>query len=115
MSAAEKFFTKVANDVLQASEQLATRMEEGINAILTGNIDGSKSRSGDAVNGGGETGQDSGEFANSGNGDDFEIMDDENFDDGSFSPLHNIAENVVGDIMNSQVRSQHRVMSRASR
>lgn len=34
--AAERFFTKIANDVLQASEQIATRMEEGLGVVFRG-------------------------------------------------------------------------------
>lgn len=32
--AAERFFTKIANDVLDASEQIATRMEEGLGVVF---------------------------------------------------------------------------------
>jgi hypothetical protein len=34
--AAERFFTKIANDVLEASEQIAARMEEGLGVVFGG-------------------------------------------------------------------------------
>src|SRR5687767_11704096 len=34
--AAERFFTKIANEVLQATEHVSTRMEEGLTAMLKG-------------------------------------------------------------------------------
>jgi hypothetical protein len=36
--AAENFLTKIANDVLQAADNVATRMEEGLSVIMTGGL-----------------------------------------------------------------------------
>jgi hypothetical protein len=98
---AERFFTKVANDVLAASEQLSNRLEDGIAAILTGDL-ALKQKEGDA-GAGSSSGSGAGsvppqyehEFD-----DQFEIPEEEL----RHNPLQGIAESVVGDIMGGQVR-----------
>lgn len=101
MAAAERFFTKVANDVLEASEKISTRLEEGLSALMAG---------GAGEGAGGGTGADTG-TAGGGNGreEDFEILDDAEdigMMDGAEmkhgSPLEGIAESVMGDIMKNQ-------------
>jgi hypothetical protein len=100
---AERFFTKVANDVLAASEQLSNRLEDGIAAILTGDLALKKKEGG--------AGADSGSGPGSGSGsvppqyedefdDQFEIPEEEL----RHNPLQGIAESVVGGIMGGQVR-----------
>jgi hypothetical protein len=96
---AERFFTKVANDVLAASEQLSNRLEDGIAAILTGDL-ALKQKEG---------GADAGAGAGSGSvppqyehefDDQFDIPEEEL----RHNPLQGIAESVVGGIMGGQVR-----------
>jgi hypothetical protein len=96
---AERFFTKVANDVLAASEQLSNRLEDGISAILTGDL-ALKQKEG---------GADAGAGAGSGSvppqyeeefDDQFDIPEEEL----RHNPLQGIAESVVGGIMGGQVR-----------
>jgi hypothetical protein len=98
---AERFFTKVANDVLAASEQLSNRLEDGIAAILTGDLALKKKEGG--------AGADSGSGPGSGSvppqyedefDDQFEIPEEEL----RHNPLQGIAESVVGGIMGGQVR-----------
>jgi hypothetical protein len=100
---AERFFTKVANDVLAASEQLSNRLEDGIAAILTGEL-ALKQKEGGAGTG-------TGAGADSGSGSvppQYEHEFDDQFDipeeELRHNPLQGIAESVVGDIMGGQVR-----------
>lgn len=95
---AERFFTKVANDVLDATEKLSVRMEEGINAIMTGSLLGDDSSSGSGASDGG--------FPASAPS----LSNDADTDDAAFSeedlmssPLDGIAESVLSDIMKNQV------------
>jgi len=86
---AERFFSKVANDVLQASEHLSNRLEEGVSAILTGEPPKEKQ---EAPN----TGDDE--------EDEFEMIDEDLMN----SPLEGIAESVMGDILQGQVRALYK-------
>ena len=89
----ESYFAKLANEILDASEKLTNRFEEGLN-ILLGELDNSKSSSG----GGGDIPSPEGNNADN----EFEGWnDEEEMDDPS--PLVGIAESVMGDIMASQV------------
>ena len=81
----ESYWTKLANDVLEATEQIAIRMEEGINALMSG--DAAKS-------------DDQAKEPEQHND---EVLDDEEFDDMDGSPLEGIADSVIGDIMSNQV------------
>ena len=84
----ESYFAKLANEILDASEKLTTRFEEGLN-ILLGELDSSKSGS-------------SGDTVPPPTDNEFEGWEDaEGMDDAS--PLAGIAESVMGDIMASQV------------
>jgi hypothetical protein len=77
MSQEGGFFSKIANDVLDATEKLTARMEDGLSAMLT------------AVQGDGTIPA----------SDSQEIQDD----DLDASPLQGIAESVLGGIMKGQV------------
>jgi hypothetical protein len=94
---AERFFTKVANDVLAASEQLSNRLEDGIAAILTGEHAPKQQEQGGAGagSGSGSVPPQEHEFD-----DQFEIPEEEL----RHNPLQGIAESVVGGIMGGQVR-----------
>ena len=94
----ESYFTKLTNEILDASEKLTDRFEEGFN-ILWGELsqDGSSSGSG-ASTPQAETTND--EFE--GWGDDSQEHEAEVMDESS--PLAGIAESVMGDIMAAQVR-----------
>lgn len=89
---AEKFFTKVANDVLEASEKLSARLEDGLSAIFAGKLP--EAVPGDSfADPGPDIGMDpSEEF----------LMEEDQLLGGS--PLQGIAEGVIGDIMSRQVR-----------
>ena len=83
----ESYFAKLANEILDASEKLTTRFEEGLNVLL-GELDKTS-----------DTAQQPPLEAGSEN--EFEGWDEEMMDDPS--PLAGIAESVMGDIMASQV------------
>ena len=88
----ESYFTKLANDILDASEKLTIRVEEGLNVLwneLEGNNGGATTRAAE---------QQQGATIES----EFEDLDQEEGMDES-SPLEGIAESVMGDIMASQV------------
>uniref|UniRef100_A0A7S3L4C7 Transmembrane protein 18 n=1 Tax=Amphora coffeiformis TaxID=265554 RepID=A0A7S3L4C7_9STRA len=86
----ESYFAKLANEILDASEKLTNRFEEGLN-ILLGELDSSK------TSGSGDTAPPQPEATDN----EFEGWDDtEGMDDPS--PLAGIAESVMGDIMASQ-------------
>ena len=85
-----EYFQRVANDVLKASEELSARMEDGLTAMMTGELpkaatEGSGATPPPTADGFGE--------------DDFEI--EEEF---MHSPLEGIAESVLGDLMQNSVR-----------
>jgi uncharacterized membrane protein YciS (DUF1049 family) len=88
--AANRFFTKVANDVLEATEQLSIRMEEGLTALWTGALPNSNKD--DEAHPSSTIAPDSGA----------EFDDEEEGDWEQSSPLQGIAESVVGDIVGSQ-------------
>jgi hypothetical protein len=92
---AERFFTKVANDVLAASEQLSNRLDDGISAIFTEHAPKLKEGGAGAGSGSVPPQQDNFEFD-----DQFEIEEE----DLRHNPLQGMAEKVVGDIMGGQVR-----------
>lgn len=81
----EGYFTKLANDVLQAADQVAARLEDSISVIFQG--DG---RPKDASSPPPSNSQ------YDDNGDDMEEALRNN-------PLHDIADGVLGDIMKNQV------------
>lgn len=93
----ESYFTKIANEVLEASEKLTNRLEEGINLLL-GEFEGGASAGGSGS--GPSQPQQPGASDSEFEGWD-EDMDMEDMDDGS--PLKGIAESVMGDIMAGQV------------
>lgn len=81
--AAERFFTKVANDVLDATERLSNAIDDGVSVLLTGSLPEEQQREAP------------------------DIMlegDDEAEEMFAHSPLKGMAESVLGDIMQSQVR-----------
>ena len=91
----EGFFSQFANEVLGSAEKISNRLEEGLNAILTGDISAeSKEPQGERPSMGGEADEDFG---------DEEEFDWSQVDMDSESPLSGIAESVVGDIMQGQV------------
>lgn len=101
--AAKSFFTRVTNDVLEASEKISARLEEGLSVLMTGGLpqqQEGKDTSGGGGGAGGSGGQQS-SMGDDGGGDDFEIMEEE-AEMRHGSPLEGIAENVIGDIMKGQ-------------
>jgi hypothetical protein len=94
---AERFFTKVANDVLAASEQLSNRLEDGIAAILNGDLALKQKEDGSGA--GSSSGSVPPQYEHEFD-DQFEILEEEL----RHNPLQGIAESVVGDIMGGQVR-----------
>ena len=98
----ESYFAKLANDILDASEKLTVRLEEGL-SVLWKEMEGSSPSS--ASRGGGSTQQQDTASEN-----EFEGWDEAEM--GDPSPLQGIAESVMGDIMASQVSS---AMSRRHR
>lgn len=91
---AERFFGKIMSDVLDASEKLSNRLEEGLTALFTGELPKIPQ---DVVPTPPET----------------PPIDSESFEDelgtlendvGGGSPLEGIARSVLGDILDSQVR-----------
>jgi hypothetical protein len=82
------FLERAANNVLQATEEITNRMEEGISALLTGELPKSTE----------------GEEAMPPSNEGIKI-DDDDFDDEMIeeefmnSPLEGIADSVIGDLM----------------
>jgi hypothetical protein len=100
---AEKFFYKIADDVLQATEQIQARMEEGLNLLWTGDVAEKASLSHSM---GGDS-----DFLNEGNMDNLDLenlseeeiqklLAEEMMDS---NPLQGIADSVMGNIMSGQV------------
>jgi hypothetical protein len=93
---AERFFTKVTNDILQAAEQVANRMEEGLSLVFG---------SGGAAKGAADTTSRQRHGAA-----DFSTVYQHDGDDADLeealqgNPLLGIADSVVGGIMDGQVR-----------
>jgi hypothetical protein len=81
-------FGKIVNEILQATEHVAARMEEGVSVLLTGKLPGATN---EGTNMGGEPIVPSKE-------DDL-LMDE----DIVGSPLEGIADSVLGDIISGQV------------
>ena len=81
-------FGKIVNEILQATEHVAARMEEGVSVLLTGKLPGATN---EETNMGGEPIVPSKE-------DDL-LMDE----DIVGSPLEGIADSVLGDIISGQV------------
>jgi hypothetical protein len=90
---AERFFTKVANDVLEASEQLSNRLEEGIATILNGDLAPKQHAQEDQQQ----------QQQGPPHDDQFEIDEEEL----RHNPLQGMAESLVGDIMSGQVRTKN--------
>jgi hypothetical protein len=97
--ATESYYQKLVNDVLEATEQIANRMEDGLSALLTGELP--KLRESGA-------GAGTGAFSDQ----EFEGLDDDEMLHMSEeelmrqSPLSGIADSVIGNIMQSQVGPQ---------
>ena len=101
--AAETFFTKLADNVLQASENIVNRMEEGISVLMTGDLpEGAK--------------QNDMHDSSTSNQAEFDIddLDLDNLSEEELqrilseemmqgSPLEGIADSVIGDIVAGQV------------
>lgn len=87
------FLERAANNVLQATEEIANLMEEGINALLTGELPKSTEEGGEAMPPPNEGIK----------------IDDDDFDDEMIeeefmhSPLEGIADSVLGDLMSHSV------------
>jgi hypothetical protein len=103
--AAETFFKKIAKDVLEATEHISTRLEEGVSALLTGELPKAATQQQQHA----ESQQ---EFDPADFDGDFEGMDEEEIrrmiqDEMTMgSPLNGIADSVIGDIMQGQVRQR---------
>lgn len=109
---AEAFFDKVAQDVLLVTEQIQTVMEEGIGILLNGGAvpknSGSDGTSETASTGGDEfvnTIQEEEPDWDNLSEEEIERMLAEEMKDGS--PLTGIANNVLGNIMSTQVRTNY--------
>ena len=99
--AAERFFTKVAQDVLDATERLANHLDDNINLFW-----GSTSSGGSSENDGSRSTEN-----------DFHILDDidsedhtssvmDDSDDASnYNPLQGMADQVLSGILDGQVRT----------
>ena len=120
---ANRFFQKIANDVLEASEKLSARLEDGISAIFTGELPASSQPNDPNLAGQGNEGQASsvpsegvGGDTDYGSSQTFEetagLLDGEDAYGGT--PLEGIARGVLGDIMANQVRLSPSANSRRS-
>jgi len=105
---AEKFFNKIADDVLHATEQIQARMEEGWSVLLTGELPETAKDPSSSSPSPAETA----EFPQ-----DFDDLDLENLSEEELqrlmeedmmqnSPLKGIADEVMGNIMMGQVGPQ---------
>lgn len=100
------FFNRLSNELLEATNQIATRFDEGLSALLGDESSGATK------------GASSANFENGAKGrslDDFEDVDLDGIDDEEIqrliqeqmmdhSPLQGIADSVIGDIVSGQVR-----------
>lgn len=93
----ESYFSRVANEILQSAEQIANRMEEGISVVLTGKLP-------DEEGVGAEPKQE-GAILDGNEADDDLVLDEDVDEIFRSSPLQGMADQVLGDIMSSQVRS----------
>jgi hypothetical protein len=111
---ADRFFQKIANDVLEASEKISARLEDGISAIFSGELPAS-GQPDDPNRAGGQPNDDpASSFPSGGVGGDtdygsshafeetIELLEDEEAYGGT--PLEGIARGVIGNIMANQVR-----------
>jgi hypothetical protein len=106
----ESYFTKLANDILDASEKIVDRFEEGLN-ILLGELS-DNSGSGAAANNNKASSSPSPESATE---DEFEGWDgneEANMEDPS--PLAGIAQSVMEDIMAGQVSTRIALAAKGS-
>lgn len=104
---ANNFFTKVANDVLQASEDIVNRMEEGISVLMTGEIPKQQNDAGKPPQESSSIPFDYEEDIDIDNLSEEEIqriLTEEMMEN---SPLEGIADSVIGDIVAGQVRTIH--------
>ena len=87
----ESIFERVTNEILEASENIATRFEEGLSVLMTGSIV-------DKLNEGAPKSPPTGNEA-------IPDVDGEEFmmDDDMGNPLPGIADSVLGDILKDQV------------
>lgn len=81
--AAESFFSKVANDVLQATERIASELEEGLNALFGGSSQHEPSTT-------------MGASENTEPGEEFDQSE------AFYNPLEGFANDVIGDILKDQ-------------
>lgn len=88
---AESYFSKIANDILEAADQIVTRFDEGLNVILSGKL---------PEVGGATPGTTSDNILGSDN-DLFMNMDEEM----TGSPLEGMADSVLKDILKGQAVS----------
>ena len=97
--AAERFFTKIAQDVLNATERLANHIDDNFNQLLNGGNDSTAAHRSTTA----------GSDYESGTENDFDILNDDNNDDGMMddtsSPLQGMADQVLSGIMEGQVGS----------
>jgi hypothetical protein len=113
---ANRFFQKIASDVLEASEKLSARLEDGISAILTGELTASgqpddpnrvlrRQEDNEGLASSASSGDVGGEsdFSSSQAFEEtIEMLEGEDAYGGT--PLEGIARGVIGDIMANQVR-----------
>eukprot|EP00540_Astrosyne_radiata_P005049 CAMPEP_0116844460 /NCGR_PEP_ID=MMETSP0418-20121206/12705_1 /TAXON_ID=1158023 /ORGANISM="Astrosyne radiata, Strain 13vi08-1A" /LENGTH=260 /DNA_ID=CAMNT_0004475425 /DNA_START=38 /DNA_END=817 /DNA_ORIENTATION=+ len=97
------FFTKVTNEILDASEQLAARLEDGLSVIMSGKLSGQEEEAA------GEkaptpTSSSQQEMPSFGEDDDFVMSEVD--EDMTTSPLEGIAEGVLKDVFKDQVGPQ---------
>jgi len=98
---AERFFTKVANDVLEATEQVANRMEEGLTLLFnSGKLQEKNAAAAAAAH------DDSSDYVPFGDEYDEQAHLEEELRN---NPLQGIADSVVGGIMTGQA-SHHDCM-----
>lgn len=102
MAAADRFFEKVLNDVLTATEQFSEKLEEGLSTIWKGiqNIDNdAHGHKNEALH------DERGGYSNDNPMMDHELDDGDDYDEewARESPLQGIADSVVGDILGKQV------------
>ena len=99
----EGFFGKLANDVFEATEQIATRMEEGLSVLMTGKLPDEASENQ-------ESAQAMPDLSGSLTEEDLQNLSEEEIqmlikqEMMENSPLEGIAVSVIGDIMKNQVR-----------
>jgi hypothetical protein len=93
---AERFFHKIVNDVLEASEKLTVRLEDGITALMTGKLPSQDKGAAPSVS---EQASGADQASSEVFEDELEMLEE----DHGGSPLEGIARSVIGDIMDKQV------------